>query len=103
VETNKRALKLSRAVDAMLERAGGSLLVFEKRMESLAEEGIVLTGFSVRLPSEDKPDVFVVIRAATDTAKLVGFHGAPTLIEAIPGALERLYNRSIKWREDNYE
>jgi len=92
--------KLGAATGRLCRRVGENLLVFEARVAQLDEEGVGMVSFTVRMPTHDKPDVLVVLRGVTDAGSVVGFHGAATVWEALNGALERVYNRSMKWKED---
>ena len=93
-------LKLGAATDKLARRIGMNLLVLESRLSQFDEEGVAVVSFTVRLPTTEKPDVLIVLRGATDEGAVVGFHGAATVWEALNGALERVYNRSMKWKED---
>ncbi len=99
---HEESTKKNKAVDELCKQAGFAQLVFERRAEQMAEEGLKLKSISIRLPTEDSPDYMVTIRADGESDAVVGFHGGLTLFEAVRGCLERLYNRNMKWRRDEY-
>lgn len=105
-ETNmsKGGNAASRAFEAMQARAAGTLTLVDIRLEALEEEGLSFEGLSCRAPlGEDKPDWLVIGRAWRGADKLVAFHSAPTFIEAVVGFWDRVYNRSIKWSDDQWQ
>jgi hypothetical protein len=47
-------------------------------------------------------EYLIVVQAAKDGERVVAFQSAPTLAEAFEGLFNRLENRSIRWRADEY-
>jgi hypothetical protein len=100
----KQGNAASRAFEAMQARSAGTLTLVDVRIGSLEEEGFTFEGLSVRAPlGEEKPDWLVIGRGWTGEGRRVAFHSAPTFIEALVGFWERVYNRSIVWREDQWQ
>lgn len=95
--------KADKTLEDLARRIGITLLNFERRIEQLDEEGVQLRRLSIRLPTEEKPDYLITIGAVGETSDIVAFHGGVSLAEALRGALERIYNRSLKWRDDEYK
>lgn len=83
-----------------LVRALGS---FEFEVRTYAEEGVQITGFSVRLPKAEGLDFFMVVRAETEGSKIVAFRDGEDLAGLLRGLLRALKARNLKWRQDNYE
>lgn len=83
-------------------RNGEKLLVVDKLLADWDEDEVFIDGFSLRPPSMDRGDWLMVIRANGPEGRLVAFHDAPTFAELIVGFVNRLQNRSLKFREDQY-
>lgn len=99
---HEESSKRHRTTDRWLTNIGMTLVNFEERRERLEEESVFLKGFSVKLDGVDEGDVFIVLRADTEDGARVAFGSGPTLAEALRSTLERLYNRTLKWKEDQY-
>lgn len=63
-------------------------------------EGGVLTGFTVRMPTEADPGVLVVVKASGAEGPVVAFVGAYTLERALLAWKARNQAGRMKWRED---
>lgn len=84
-------------------RQAETLHDFERVAEHMFEEEVYLLGLSVRCPRDDAPEYLIVVRVDGPAGKQVGFHSAPTFMEAVVGVVNRLQNRSLKFKEDTYE
>lgn len=91
--------KGQRKVQALLE----DLEWFYKLEEAYEEAGIVLTGFSVRLPAREGDDVFLVVRAIEDGGKVVAFVDGEDLVDGLRRMLRAMKSMKLKFREDKYE
>lgn len=92
--------RLNAGYDRLCRRLGVNLEVLDTRLAQMDAEGVRVQSITLRMPTGDKPECLVVVRADCDAGRMVAFHSAPTAWEAFNGTLERLYNRSIKWKED---
>lgn len=60
----------------------------------------VLTGLSVRMPTEMEPGLLLVVRATTPNGKRIAFIGAYNLGDALLAWGKRSRAGRMKWRED---
>lgn len=59
-----------------------------------------LTEVRIRAPRYEGDEVMVICKGEIDGYKVVGFHTADDPGTALKGALERVRNGQLKWRED---
>ncbi len=97
-----RARRAEHALDSAIKEAGITLYQAEARLASADADGLTVKGVTIRVPKDHGEDYLVTFRARVDGTDCVAFHGAMSFAEAVTGALRRLYNRSLKWREDEY-
>jgi hypothetical protein len=90
------------AFEQFTQRLGGTLIRTERILEGLDNEDCIVTSLRVRTPGYTYSDYLVTIKAEIEGVPHVGFHGATTFGEAIQGAIERLQNRTMKWKADQY-
>lgn len=86
-----------------LVRVAEALLDFEQTAERLFEEDVHIRGMSIRMPDDDRPEYMAVVRVYEGGVKKVGFHNAPSFSEVVVGVVNRLKNRSMKFKDDEYE
>lgn len=86
---------------AML-RFAESVVQFEWLYERLFARDVELLGLTVRIPDRDGMDYLVTVRAQVEGQRVVGFHAGATLYETLEGTLNRLKNKSLKWKADQY-
>lgn len=84
-------------------RQAETLMGFESVAEHMFAEEVFFRSMSIRFPEDDRPEYLAVVRVYWHGEKQVGFHSAPTLLELLTGVVNRLKNRSIKFREDSYD
>lgn len=90
--------------EAQEERRAVSLGTFIGRLgtgggvEGLAEG--VLTGFTVRMPTEEEPSALLVVKARTEAGKWVAFVGAYSLVDCMMAWRARERGAGLRWRED---
>lgn len=96
------AIGSAQAMQQVMSRIGVALTRFEVVRENADERGVYLLGLSARLPNLPGEEVLIVLRGQTDVGAVVAFHSASTFAEAISGAITRLDNGSLKWKEDTY-
>ena len=101
--TNSRKNRdAERAFGQLAERAGTVLITADRHLDTLLDKGVDVTAMRIKMPVEEGNDYFVIVQARVEGVASVGFHGSDTFAEAVVGALNRLYNGSISWREDEY-
>jgi len=61
---------------------------------------MVLTAIRIVLPGYRRMDYLVVVQGEQDGRRVVAFHNAGTLRDAIVGVLDRLDNESLKFKEE---
>lgn len=62
--------------------------------------GLFLTGIKLRYPRQAYGETLVVLTAVLDNTPVVAFHRAENAFDALSGALSRLHNDELKWKED---
>ena len=69
-------------------------------MRSLA---VLPYSFSVKAPTEEKPEFFMVVRGIDGEGRpVVAFHSSLELDTLFRGVEQRLLNGTLKWRDDEY-
>lgn len=84
--------------------------ILRKSVESLSEAlvgnrvlQVDIRSLSVRGPVEAGGEILIVIKGVDgEGAKLVSFHSAYSLADAIKGIASRIDNGSLRWRQDEY-
>jgi len=102
-EVDGNAMASAAAVQRQLLRMGDVLVRMEHTLEKAYENEVDVKRISVTMPDMERGDYMVYVSAYVDGKKMVAFHGGATFSEAIVGAIDRLANRSLKWREDKYQ
>jgi len=97
------ALGSQAAYMRQLVRLAETLMEFESVSDRLWEEEVYIFGVSIRFPADDRPEYLAVVRVGGVAGKQVGFHSAPTFAEVVSGVIQRLKNRTLKFKEDEYE
>lgn len=83
-------------------RLGETLQQLEPVLDKLYEEDTMILGVSIRFTDDEGGDYLVVIRAQKDGERVVAFHAAATFYEAVEGFVNRLTNRSLRWKADEF-
>jgi hypothetical protein len=78
------------------------LAKLEEWMLMTNAEGNRVKSITVRPQKDGSGDMLVIVRAQVEGEHKVGFHSSGTAAEAVKGALERVLNSSIDWREDQF-
>lgn len=81
-------------------RVGEVLHRAEFTIDRDADEDLFLTHINIKVNPSGDGGYLAIIKAETPEGRVVAFHDAPTLAETIVGVLDRLSNRSLKFRED---
>lgn len=79
-----------------------AVLRFDDTTHALDEDMVYVQSITFKTPNEERSGWMVVMRATTEGKQVVGFHNADTFAEALKGTIDRLTNRSIKWKADAY-
>jgi hypothetical protein len=62
--------------------------------------GGTVTRITIRLPTDDQPEVFVVVKVAGDEGDFVGFVGALDVVQALLTWMAKDASKGLKWRPD---
>lgn len=76
------------------------LWMLEDWMIQEDSQGMVIDTITVRHGRDRGMEPLVVVKARFEGRAYVGFHSASDPEAAIVGALERIKNQQLKWRED---
>jgi hypothetical protein len=72
-------------------------------MEGKRQLSVEVMGFSVRAPRESGDEFLVTLRVLdADGAPWIAFHSATSLDETLSGVVARLWNGTLKYREDSW-
>lgn len=102
-DTAGNAMASALAVQREMLRVAEMLYRSEHILDVSFEHEIVVTAFRVTTPANGRDGYMGVVSALVDGAPCVAFHGAESLHEAFIGCLQRLENRSLKWKEDQWK
>lgn len=91
------------ALDREIASAGVGMFRTEHLFEGLWDEQTVVKSIRVSCPGAGRSDYLAVVTADVEQVAMVGFNSGGTFREALLGLLNRLENRSLKWREDQYQ
>lgn len=90
-----------KALSVRWEEAGRAVDELGLAMSGYRSLAVTITGISVRAPKERGDDFLITLRGEDGAgARVVAFHGSPDLLDAVRGAVNRIMNGSLKWRED---
>jgi hypothetical protein len=70
--------------------------VFERQLD----RDILVQFINIKLATYEGGELLVILKGVAGTTKVVAFHSADDLFEALAGALSRVENDTLKWRED---
>lgn len=74
------------------------VLDWERELKGL--EGGVMDSVFIRLPSEDRPEALLVLKAHVGEQRYVSFAGALTVGQALLTWRAKAMGTGLKWRED---
>lgn len=95
-------LASQRSYEQAMLKSGQLLGRIDSYIDKYAEEDVFVTGMSIRIPQDVGEDVFITVRAQSPDGPVVAFHGASSFAEALLGLGNRLQNRSLRWKADQY-
>jgi hypothetical protein len=84
----------------LIKRLGKAMIFMDEVMSAAADDDIRLVEVRVRPAGSGEGEYLVVVKADTPYGRQVGFHSADVPSEALRGAMERIRNKTMKWRED---
>lgn len=76
------------------------LMLLDEWMMDIDTQGMQITNIRVRSPLEGHGEFLVIVKARFEGRPYVGFHSAASVEDGLIGALERIRNNDLKWRED---
>jgi hypothetical protein len=85
-----------------LVRAAETLLRFEEIWESLDQEDFTITQIKIVHPGVLGGEYRLVVKARVGGKAVVAFHSGDTLSGLLVGFVNRIENRSLKFKEDQY-
>ncbi len=81
----------------------GCLVVdYDRHIGEYFDADILVTGMSIRHPMDEGQDYLVTLRAVVSGDAKVAFHAGATFQEVLVGLINRMKNRSLKWKDDGY-
>lgn len=98
-QNDKRVPKVA-AAQKFFEDVGVTLALAEDRLQTLDDDDFIVTHINCKRPDAYQTDWLIVVKAETPDGRVVGFGGGSELADALRSTLKRLYNRSMKFRED---
>lgn len=81
---------------------GVSIGRIDMHLDKLEGDEIFFRGLSIKSPSESQGDFFVVARWYVGGDAKVSFHSAATLWECLKGFCDRVANRTMTFKDDQY-
>lgn len=94
--------KESRGFETVLLKVGSACVRLDKTIQSLDDEDTFIKGLVFRPPDDENREWLVVVRAMRGGHNVVAFHRAEMFVEAVKGISDRLNNRSVVWKDDQY-
>ena len=83
-------------------KLGETLQRVEPVLDRLYDEDVIIKGVTIRFCSEDNSEYFATIRAQVEGEQVVAFHAGATFYETVEGLINRLTNKSLRWKDDQY-
>lgn len=88
------------AYSRALLRQAETLLSFEELWDHLDSQGFTITQLRIKHPGVLGGEYQLIVKARSVEGDVVAFHNAGSLSELLVGFVNRLHNRTIKFRED---
>lgn len=96
------ALGSQLAYQKALVRFAEKVNLYEASLEHLFEDDIIVTGLSIRHPLDEGEEYLITVRAIIGGAPMVAFHAGASMFEVLEGLVNRMRNKSLKWKGDAY-
>jgi hypothetical protein len=91
-----------RAFDLECIKLGLKVRDYDHQIERMFEDDILVQGLSIRHPQDEGEDYLVTVRMIRAGEWFVAFHAAGSFHELLEGLVNRMRNKSLKWKEDKY-
>jgi hypothetical protein len=101
-DVNGNSIASHEAYQRLLVRQAETLMNFEKVVQSFWNEEVEIVSLRIILPVGEGEEYRVVLKARSKGEAFVAFHNGATFSEALVGLVNRLQNRSLKFKEDQY-
>jgi hypothetical protein len=88
------------AVERQMLRLATILLGMEKIIENWDDDDIFFTSMTIKDKRMEDGGWLAIVKATTPSGNLVGFHGGDTFSECVRGVVERMANKTMRFRED---
>ncbi len=92
----------AQAYQRQLVKASEALMSLEDTLSWYEDEEKWVYSIRVSMPSEDRDEYLGVIKASGVEGDQIAFHQGGTYLETLVGVAQRLKNRTLKWRDDEY-
>ena len=99
---SNKSNRQSRAFERIYERIADNLVTLDRQIDEQANEDIYLMSITINTPWKSGDDYLVIARAQIGAEKVVAFHGADTIYEALTGFATRFSHKQLTWKEDKY-
>lgn len=97
-----RAREHAAGVKDIVSAVGAPIVGLESSIDAWAEDDVRLMSFTVSTYHKTGGDYLVVARFEAGGEKFVAFHSADTVWEALKGFANRMRNKDLKLKEDEY-
>lgn len=88
------------AVERQMIRLATTIYGMERTIETWDDDDVFFRSLMIKDKRDADGGWLAIIKADGPNGGLVGFHGADTFAECVRGVVERMINKSIKFRED---
>jgi hypothetical protein len=88
------------AEDKLISQLGGTIVGADNTLRRQMEYDLDIQTITFKVSPAARSDVLVIVKGIWEGQKVVAFHNAPTFWEATKGVLDRIKNRSLKFKED---
>jgi hypothetical protein len=88
------------AVERQMIRLATTIYGMERTIETWDEEDVFFTSLTIRDKRMEGGGWLAIVKARGSSGNLVAFHGGDSFAECVRGVVERMINKSLKFRED---
>lgn len=92
----------SRALDKLVANLADSVVRADGAIERWGDEDVYIQSMTISTIWKGRDDYMVVVRANVGGQSKVAFHAAETFYEAVKGVCDRIVNKSLAWKDDQY-
>lgn len=83
-------------------RHGEAIEYMERICDNYFEEDIEVDSLRVRAPREEGGEWLTIVKAWHGDKPMVAFHSAMSFAEALVGTLNRMKNKTLRWKDDEH-